>query len=79
MRGKAPVDSWYSEGQRHVYGREPASTDTGHFTQLVWAESRELGIGKAVAASGKVIVVGNYDPPGNFIGQYAKNVLPPIE
>ena len=78
VKGRVPVDSWYSEMKKHPFGREPTSTDTGHFTQVVWKASKEFGIGKAVAPrSGKVIVVGNYDPPGNFIGQYAANVLPP--
>ncbi len=78
VSGRTPVDSWYSESKKHMFGCEPHSTATGHFTQVVWKASKEFGIGKAVAPrSGKVIVVGNYDPPGNFVGKYTENVLPP--
>uniref|UniRef100_A0A8B9KCZ1 SCP domain-containing protein n=1 Tax=Astyanax mexicanus TaxID=7994 RepID=A0A8B9KCZ1_ASTMX len=51
---------------------------TGHFTQVVWKDTKELGYG--VATDGKtVFVVGQYLPPGNFTnpGAFEKNVLPP--
>ena len=35
----------------------------GHFTQVVWKSSRELGVGVA-SNGGRVLVVANYDPPG---------------
>jgi len=75
----APVDSWYEESSRHPFGCEPTSTETGHFTQMVWRESREIGVGRAKApgSGGKTIVVANYDPPGNVLGTYRANVLPP--
>lgn len=40
----------------------------GHYTQLVWKNTRRVGCAK-VEAGGNVIVVCNYDPPGNFLGQ----------
>ena len=49
---------------------------TGHFTQLVWSSSAKLGVGVA-SKHGKVIVVANYDPPGNFRGKFSKNVFKP--
>ena len=49
---------------------------TGHFTQVVWAGSRKLGVGVS-CRDGKVLVVANYDPPGNFGGQFLKNVFKP--
>lgn len=50
---------------------------SGHFTQVVWKGSKEIGVGKAVAKDGKHIVVASYRPAGNLIGTYAANVLPP--
>uniref|UniRef100_T1JL05 Cysteine-rich venom protein n=1 Tax=Strigamia maritima TaxID=126957 RepID=T1JL05_STRMM len=48
----------------------------GHFSQVVWERSRELGVGKDKSKSGKIIVVANYDPPGNMLGDFSKNVHP---
>lgn len=50
---------------------------SGHFTQVVWKGSRELGVGKARGRDGKVYVVANYRPAGNMMGEYEKNVFPP--
>jgi len=76
--GGVAVDSWYSEIEQHVFGEENnRGGSTGHFTQVVWDNSKKLGVGVA-QREGKVIVVANYDPPGNYRGQYAKNVPPPL-
>uniref|UniRef100_A0A2M3ZF87 Putative scp-like extracellular protein n=1 Tax=Anopheles braziliensis TaxID=58242 RepID=A0A2M3ZF87_9DIPT len=76
VSGREPVENWYSEIDIHVFGKEPATLKTGHFTQVVWKDSRELGVGVARNRSGQVFVVANYDPPGNYIGSFAKNVPP---
>lgn len=47
---------------------------SGHFTQMVWKGSREFGIGKAITRDGKVIIVGQYRPPGNVIDHFEGNV-----
>ena len=47
----------------------------GHFTQVVWKDSKKLGIAYASGKSG-TYVVANYDPAGNFLGQYPENVQP---
>jgi len=46
----------------------------GHFTQVVWKSTKEMGIGKAVAANGWVFVVASYRPAGNMMGAFAANV-----
>lgn len=77
VMGYEPVEHWYSENVNHSYGKEPSTLKTGHFTQVVWRDSRELGVGMAKNRTGQIFVVANYDPPGNFIGSFAENV-PPI-
>lgn len=74
MKGNEPVESWYSEVKTHKYGGKPRTNETGHFTQVVWKDTKELGVGVAKSKSGKVFVVTNYSPPGNFIGKYKENV-----
>lgn len=51
----------------------------GHFTQVVWKGSTQLGIGKADGMKGNMkctFIVGRYKPAGNFIGRFKNNVLP---
>ena len=40
----------------------------GHYTQMVWRDTRRFGCGEA-ECNGMLMVVCNYDPPGNYIGQ----------
>ena len=77
LQGTRPVDDWYNEVQFYDYNNGQFSTATGHFTQLVWVASQKLGLGVA-RGNGKTIVVANYDPPGNYPGQFQKNVLQPM-
>ncbi len=68
------VEAWASEGQCYTYGRFPeqcsgACGDCGHYTQIVWRDSTSLGCGKANCSDASVWVC-DYDPPGNFVGEY---------
>lgn len=49
----------------------------GHFTQVVWKDTKELGIAKATGKKGGTYVVANYNPSGNFIGKFSENVPKP--
>ena len=54
------------------------SKETGHFTQVVWKDSMQLGIGKARGTwQGMpcIFVVGRYREAGNFNNQYKTKVL----
>uniref|UniRef100_A0A667YEI0 SCP domain-containing protein n=1 Tax=Myripristis murdjan TaxID=586833 RepID=A0A667YEI0_9TELE len=46
---------------------------TGHFTQVVWEGSTELGVGLATDGY-MTFVVGQYLPAGNMQGQFEQNV-----
>nr|KAF7416888.1 hypothetical protein H0235_011419 [Vespula pensylvanica] len=74
--GDEPVNEWYAEEALHQYGKEPTTLKTGHFTQVVWRDSTELGVGMARNRNGEVYVVCNYNPAGNFLGSFTDNVLP---
>jgi len=78
LEGEEPVTSWYDECRGYNYTREPVSLDTGHFTQLVWSDTTQLGVGVTQSEkTGKFYVVMKYYPPGNIIGRYTKHVPPP--
>jgi uncharacterized protein YkwD len=64
------VKEWQSEKQ-YYRGQtlNPSNWyDSGHYTQMVWKNSEEMGCAK-VECNGNIIVVCNYDPPGNILGQ----------
>jgi uncharacterized protein YkwD len=71
------VKSWYDEIRSYDFATG-ASKDggvIGHFTQLVWAGTSEVGCGVA-QCSGNDLLVCNYNPPGNWDGEYIANVPP---
>lgn len=83
-RGPAPVacsiptDNWYNEIKDYNFA-DPATTPisrVGHFTQVVWAGSTKVGCAQAASLGpkGGVYTVCNYDPPGNYLGQFPANV-----
>ncbi len=76
--GKLPIDSWYNEVKYYNFEKGTSNGGTtGHFTQLVWLGSKQVGHGFAISSDCKTVyVVANYDPPGNYIGQYTQNVKP---
>lgn len=43
-------------------------------TQLLWAKSREVGCGAAKSADNRIYVVCNYNPPGNVVQFFERNV-----
>ncbi|TAL39851.1 MAG: SCP-like extracellular [Spirochaetes bacterium] len=68
------VDGWGGEKKYFKYGSFPdVSTsgrwqDVGHYTQVIWRGTTEVGCGLA-KAGGNDILVCRYSPPGNYMGQ----------
>ncbi len=68
--------TWYNEKNQYRAGSPVTNFSykkTGHYTQMVWRDTTRLGAGYAIGLRGNLkgwlIVVCNYDPPGNFIGK----------
>ncbi|KAM9324102.1 uncharacterized protein PAF06_000100 [Gastrophryne carolinensis] len=78
LPGQEPVDSWYDEIKNYDFARPGFRSNTGHFTQVVWKDSKEVGVGVATDGNGLYFVVGQYNPAGNVTnpGYFEKNVLP---
>ena len=74
LTGDIPVDDWYSEIKNYNFETGTSKGGViGHFTQLVWKNSRELGIGY-YCENKACTVVGNYFPGGNFNNDYKNQV-----
>lgn len=71
----AVVQMWYDEIAHYRFPDGGFSMKTGHFTQVVWRGSRRVGCGHS-QCKGMDILVCEYDPAGNWEGQYRDNVLP---
>ena len=67
---------WYDEIKDYDFNKASFIPGTGHFTQVVWKNSREVGFGVAQASDGSFYAVANYFPAGNWSGEFRENVLP---
>ncbi|GIY39364.1 golgi-associated plant pathogenesis-related protein 1 [Caerostris darwini] len=77
VTGQQVVESWYSEQTYypfHDHVTRDVISKAGHFTQLIWSSSRELGVGRAVSRNNRVYVVANYYPAGNILRKFPDNV-----
>jgi pathogenesis-related protein 1 len=62
------VDQWASESRDYQYGSNSCRGVCGHYTQMVWRDTKRVGC--AAARRGRTEVwVCNYAPPGNWIGK----------
>jgi pathogenesis-related protein 1 len=64
------VTAW--EDEKRQFRKGPLNPSgwyaAAHYTQIVWSNTRNVGCSKA-DCTGSIIVVCNYDPPGNILGQ----------
>lgn len=74
---EAAITAWVNERQVYSYQNPAFSSATGHFTQVVWKGTKEVGCGWKICPGGKTLMVCNYKNPGNYQGQFEWNVLPP--
>ncbi len=65
------VDAWARERADYSHARNRCAPGKvcGHYTQVVWSGTREVGCGQAVCADMGQIWVCNYQPPGNIVGR----------
>ena len=75
------MDSFDEQYKNYDYRNPSFALNTGLFTQMVWVDTKLIGIGfgygQATNGYTPYYCVANYYPPGNVVGQYDKNVLRP--
>ena len=78
LTGKLMTQEWYNEIKDYDFatGQSVNGNAIGHFTQVVWIGSKQLGVGVAKSKNGNYYGVANYYPAGNWVGKYQENVLP---
>jgi pathogenesis-related protein 1 len=61
------VSHWADESRNYEYKTNRCRGVCGHYTQLVWRDTREVGCAAARGGNREVWVC-LYNPPGNWIG-----------
>ena len=79
VTGEKASQSWYNEVSKYNFDNPGFSSETGHFTPLVWKGSQKIGCGAACNSKNKCYVSCNYYPPGNYQGQFKQNVFRKID
>ncbi len=62
------VKVWASESRNYDYATNSCRGICGHYTQIVWRDTKSVGCAVA-RGGGREVWVCNYDPPGNWLGQ----------
>ena len=62
------VGDWASEAESYNYRANTCRGLCGHYTQVVWRGTRELGCAVA-SKNGREVWVCNYSPHGNWVGE----------
>jgi uncharacterized protein YkwD len=68
------VDMWGDESAAYDYGDPNFSEQTGHFTQLVWKNTTDVGCGARLCGDSGWYLACEYWPRGNVIGQFGDEV-----
>jgi len=72
------INMWYNEIRDYDWEMAWFTMETGHFSQSVWKNTRQIGIAIAANSRGNIVVTAEYFPPGNIDSRsyFMQNVLP---
>ncbi|CAF0913474.1 unnamed protein product [Adineta steineri] len=72
------VRGWYDEISKYDFDDPKFTEEAGHFTQLLWKDSKKLGVGFATGkhkSKHTLYIVAHYSPAGNVDELFSENVL----
>ncbi|KAH8161785.1 hypothetical protein CIB48_g6468 [Xylaria polymorpha] len=70
----AAVEGWGDERAKYNFDKPGFSAETGHFTQLVWKSTTDVGCGRKLCGTRGWYLACEYWPPGNVIGAFKDEV-----
>lgn len=70
----AAVEAWGDEREEYDFGDQGFREKTGHFTQLVWKNTTDVGCARKLCNERGWYLVCEYWPRGNVQGQYDEQV-----
>ena len=62
------VEAWAAESRNYNHSSNQCRGVCGHYTQVIWRDTREVGCAVA-RGGGREVWVCEYDPPGNWVGR----------
>ena len=65
---KEVVNAWAAESRNYNYKSNKCRGVCGHYTQIIWGDTKEVGCAVA-RGGGREVWVCDYYPPGNWAGQ----------
>ena len=66
---------WYEENKKYNYNLNKFQIDTGHFSQMVWNKTKEVGFSFLFdEKKNKTCGIALYYPAGNILGEFKNNV-----
>lgn len=77
---KTPEDicrQWYEENKNYNYSSNKLQNNTAHFTQMIWKNTKEIGIGFHFDDDKNNCLVVYYYPAGNILGEFSNNIQKP--
>lgn len=80
LAGEEATKIWYNQGANYSFADPRLNSKTDSFTQVVWQDSREMGMGCAQrkgTLTNDIYIVALYYPPGNSLLTLRKNVVSP--
>jgi len=72
------IDAWGNERDEYNFDDPDFDTRTGHFTQLVWRNTTDVGCGRKLCGERGWFLVCEYSPRGNILGAFGEAVNRPV-